>query len=261
MDPVTNLIPESCEAPAADKLTPSIIAPDADKYAVAERPKDKPPAMAVGGRVAALVPHTFDETYRLAKAIATAGWAPKSYLADPKKPDQGYSAEKISLGILHGMEVGLTPMMALQSIAVINGTPSLWGDGALAVVRASGLLLSLVEEPIMDAEGKKVAGYRCTAVRRNQPEPITRTFTTADAEKAGLLGKPGPWQDYRARMLQMRARAFVLRDGFSDALRGLSIAEEAMDIKPIPEAAPKPAKAADQQSALDAFSGSYGGAK
>jgi hypothetical protein len=57
-------------------------------------------------------------------------------------------------------------------------------------------------------------------------------FSVADAKKASLWGKAGPWQSYPDRMLQMRARGFGLRDKFADALRGLSIAEEAMDIAP-----------------------------
>jgi hypothetical protein len=36
-------------------------------------------------------------------------------------------------------------------------------------------------------------------------------------------------------MLQMRARAYALRDGFADVLRGLRIREEVDDYKPIPD--------------------------
>ena len=60
--------------------------------------------------------------------------------------------------------------------------------------------------------------------------PIIRTFSIAEARKARLLGKSGPWQDYRGRMLQMRARGFALRDGFADVLKGLNIREEVEDI-------------------------------
>ena len=51
----------------------------------------------------------------------------------------------------------------------------------------------------------------------------------ADAKRAGLAGKSGPWTQYPRRMLQMRARGFALRDAFPDLLRGLVTAEEAMD--------------------------------
>jgi hypothetical protein len=53
-----------------------------------------------------------------------------------------------------------------------------------------------------------------------------------DAKRAGLAGKQGPWQQYPKRMLQMRARAFALRDVFPDVLRGVYVAEEAADMPP-----------------------------
>jgi hypothetical protein len=54
-------------------------------------------------------------------------------------------------------------------------------------------------------------------------------LAVAEAKKAGLWGKGGPWTQYPRRMLQMRARGFALRDAFPDVLRGLVTAEEAAD--------------------------------
>jgi hypothetical protein len=219
---------------------------------------EKRASLTAGNAVAAIVPGSIEEVFRLAKAIAAAGWAPKSYLIDTRNAGAGYDESKITVGIIHGLELGLTPIAALQSIAVINGSPSVWGDGALAIVQASGLLEDMREEPI--DEGKGVVGYRCTMRRRGVKTEFAQTFTLADADRAGLLGKAGPWQQYRNRMLQMRARAWVLRAGFADVLRGLSIAEEQMDIIDVTpsEAAPvaaiePPRKRKSAKAALDAF--------
>ena len=65
---------------------------------------------------------------------------------------------------------------------------------------------------------------------RQGHEPHRVEFSIEDAKRAGLLGKSGPWQQYTARMLTLRARAFALRDKFADVLKGLSMAEEALDI-------------------------------
>jgi hypothetical protein len=62
-------------------------------------------------------------------------------------------------------------------------------------------------------------------------------FSMADAKRAGLAGKSGPWSQYPARMLTLRARGFALRNAFADALRGLITAEEAQDY---PAAEPTP---------------------
>jgi len=69
----------------------------------------------------------------------------------------------------------------------------------------------------------------CQAKRRGYAKPTIATFSVADAKKAGLWGKSGPWQQYPKRMLQLRARGFALRDAFPDVLRGLVTAEEAQD--------------------------------
>ena len=214
------------------------------------------PQLVSGGAVRAIVPNSIEETYRMAKAIAAAGWAPRSYARDPKKPWEGMDESKIVVGIMHGMELGLTPIASLQSIAVINGVPSIWGDGALAIVQASGLMEDFLETPKTDASGK-VCGYTCAAKRRGIASPISHTFTLDDAAAAGLLGKDGPWQQYRSRMLQMRARAWTLRAGFADVLRGLSFAEEAQDIIDVTEAPARKAveRPRRSQAALDAFAG------
>ncbi len=216
---------------------------------------ERKPALVAGSAVRAIVPTSIEETFRMARAIAAAGWAPKSYLVDQKRAEQGYDESRIVVGIMHGLELGLTPIAALQSIAVINGTPSIWGDGALAVVQASGLMEDFREEPIIEANGQ-ITGYVCTAKRRGMATPISHRFTNADAKAAGLLDKLGPWQQYRARMLQMRARAWTLRAGFADVLRGLSIAEEAQDIPTAQVIEPAKLKPKKSSAALDAFAGS-----
>mgnify|MGYP003334515089 FL=1 len=68
----------------------------------------------------------------------------------------------------------------------------------------------------------------CTAKRRGEPE-VTATFSVADAKRAQLWGKQGPWTQYPQRMLAMRARSFALRNLYADILRGMRSAEELAD--------------------------------
>jgi hypothetical protein len=90
----------------------------------------------------------------------------------------------------------------------------------------------------------------------------------ADAKRAGLAGKSGPWSQYPERMLALRARGFALRNAFADALRGLITAEEAQDYpaaavsvsQPEPVATPvtvKPASEADMQKARRAINATH----
>ena len=118
-------------------------------------------------------------------------------------------------------------MAALQNTAVINGRPAIYGDAALALVRASGLLESFSEEEVGEA-GKDSFGIKVTATRRDGSKG-SETFTIGDAKAAKLWGKSGPWTDYPRRMLKFRARGFVLRDVFGDVLKVLRTAEEVRD--------------------------------
>jgi hypothetical protein len=179
----------------------------------------------VGGGLALA---TFDDAFRFAKMVASSDFAPKDFKGKP---------ESCLLAIQHGSEVGLSPMQSLQSIAVINGRPTIWGDAALALVQSSPVCEYVYET--VEGEGEGMAAV-CQAKRRGYSKPTTVTFSVADAKKAGLWGKAGPWTQYPKRMLQLRARGFALRDAFPDALRGLITAEEAQDY-PQAEAAKEPA--------------------
>lgn len=169
--------------------------------------------VSAGKRVQAIVPQSMDEAFTLAKAICRAGMAPRGM----------DTPEKAMIAIMRGMEVGLTPMMALDKIAIVNGRPTIWGDGAIGLVRASGLV-EFIKEYFEGSGDQRVAV--CEAKRRGEPEPVVRKFSIAEAKKARLWGKSGPWQDYPDRMLQMRARGFALRDAFADVLGGLYLKEE-----------------------------------
>lgn len=157
---------------------------------------------------------TFDDALKFAQAISRTSFAPK-----------GSTPEGLVIAMQFGFELGLNPLQAIQSIAVINGKPSVYGDAALGLVQSHPSYEGM-REWIEGDNGNATA--HCAVKRRGQEEQV-RTFSVADAKRAGLWGKPGPWQAYPQRMLQMRARGFALRDTFADALKGLITSEEAMD--------------------------------
>ena len=152
----------------------------------------------------------------------------KSRLA-PKGFD---TPESVLVALQMGAELGLSPMSALQNIAVINGRPCLYGDALLAVVRASGQL-EVFEETMERGKSGDDESFCAVCKVQRKGYTVTETrFTVADAKKAGLWGKTGPWSVYPKRMLQMRARSFALRDGFADHLKGMKAAEEIEDYQP-----------------------------
>nr|DAX69290.1 MAG TPA: RecT protein [Caudoviricetes sp.] len=163
-----------------------------------------------------------------------------------------------------GAALGLEPLQALASIAVINGRATLSSDLMAAVIRRAGHTLRIVE---------------------NSPESVTATLIRADdktfkfevtwdkdkATKAGLWGQRGPWSQYPTQMLRARAITEVARQGASEALMGMiyspedfgatitdtgevleaEVVDEApTPAKPKPKPAAKPAAAPSQTATL-----------
>ena len=139
---------------------------------------------------------------------------------------KGMTVEGAVIATLAGARLGLDPFQSVQGIASINGRPAIWGDALVAIVKGSGLVEDEAVEYLPTRSDCK--GVRYSVKRKGVPTPYVGTFSKADAEKAGLWGK-GVWQAYPARMMFNRARAFALRDGFADVLRGFRIAEEEQD--------------------------------
>ena len=162
-------------------------------------------------------PANLTEAVTFSDMLAKSSMVPKQYQGKP---------EDILVAVQWGYEIGLAPMQALQNISVINGRPSVFGDAALALVQASRHCEDI--EETMEGEGTENPVAQCVAKRVNR-KPVVSRFSVADAKRAGLWGKQGPWTQYPKRMLQMRARGFALRDAFPDVLKGLITAEEAQD--------------------------------
>ena len=173
-----------------------------------------------------LTPRSLTEAMDFSKLMAKSEVVPKEYIGKPAN---------ILIAVQKGMELGLTPLMALDSIAVINGRATLWGDAVLGIIRRSGTMDEaygnggIIERAPDEALAQKEGS--CT-VKRKGHEPLTRKFSEADAHTAKLIERGGPespWTKYRGRMLQMRARSWALRDAFGDVLKGLYLREEEED--------------------------------
>lgn len=182
----------------------------------------------------AFKPDNLAQAMQLAEMLAESNFVPQAFKGKPGD---------VLVAMQMGAEVGLSHMQALQNIAPINGRPSIWGDAVLGLALNDPRCLDVIET--FDEETQTAT---CTVKIRNRTD-VVRTFSLEDAKRAGLAGKKGPWQEFRRRMLQMRARGFAIRDAFPDVLRGLSLREEAQDL-PAPveaqaeEAPPPPSKSA-----------------
>jgi len=156
----------------------------------------------------------YDVAKRVAHTLALSSLVPDAYRGRPND---------VFVAINMGAELGMEPFQAIQSIAVIDGKPCLYGDGLIGVVRASPKCL-WIEESLNEDETIAT----CKTQRKGDPNPTVRSYSMGDAVKAGIDTKFN-WKKHPKRMLQMRARAYCLRDAYPDLLKGLGVVEEVMD--------------------------------
>jgi hypothetical protein len=165
-----------------------------------------------------LVPTNLNEAMQLAKLIAESDLAPKDYRGKPGN---------VLIAVQMGQDIGLGAMSAIQSIAVVNGKPSLYGDVGKAILLSKGFT---IEE--YDIREIKEKGFASCTIKRPGHPPCTRTFGIENAKTAKLWGKEGPWTTNPERQMAWRAFWFAARDNASDVLKGLSGAEEVVDYLP-----------------------------
>ncbi|MGV8130666.1 MAG: hypothetical protein ACP5N7_01025 [Candidatus Pacearchaeota archaeon] len=173
---------------------------------------------------------TLTELYRVSNMLCRSGILPKAY----------DTPEKVATAITLARELGLMPLSALKNIAVINGSPSIWGELPLGIIRNSGLL-EKINEFCIDKDYKQICFENknieaeifaaiCIIKRKNEDE---RSFHYSQDDVAKHPNCNNQvWKSYKSIMMKRRARAIALKDVFGDLLGGVSIAEYDHDTIP-----------------------------
>jgi len=176
---------------------------------------------------------TLPELLKVGEFIIESGFAP-DHFSKQKNP-----AAAVVMAMQSGRELGFTMIQSLHEIVMINGLPTIKGDGAKAKVMSSGLVESW-EEVREGSIGKEDLTVTITSRRKDTGEEITRDFSVAKAKRAGLWIseaaaknnpklKYGPWWKYPDRMVAYRALGFITRDLYPDVLKGMKTYEEVQD--------------------------------
>jgi hypothetical protein len=128
--------------------------------------------------------------------------------------------EDATAAIMKGAEIGLTPLAALSSIHLIQGTPALSANALRAVVQAQGHEVWIVSS----SDKKAIAKAR----RHGSDIEHTSTWTIERATAMGLTGKDN-WRKQAEAMLIARATSEVCRLVASDAILGIAYAVEELE--------------------------------
>jgi hypothetical protein len=190
-----------------------------------------------------LVPQTLGEAFQLATYLAKSEVIPKSLRQKP---------ESVLAVIMQGIELGLTPLMAVNNITIISGNMALKANLQLAIVRNSGLLATWDEGFVSgpaDDDTKTFGWCEVARVgvkdRDGKLKVFRREFSVANAKKVTIedmvwseerhrmvpsgqtstLADKDNYQNWPERMYPYRARSWVLESVFGDILKGLPSVE------------------------------------
>lgn len=223
---------EDFETPQVEQKAPET-KPEPEPQAKTAPATLRPTPIAI--RAGQAAPQTIEDQFRMATLYLKSGMLPARFT----KPEAVLTA--MHFAAEHFPDA---PLTALRQIAVIEGTPAMFGDLPLAKVQNhpayAGKREYFLDEhsKIISVENQNlnapVWAAVCTTFRKmhdGSKESHTTTFTVEDAKRAGLWnkktksGNDTPWVKYPADMMKYRARGRNLKDHFADALNGVGIGE------------------------------------
>ena len=164
---------------------------------------------------------SFELAQRVAKCFAASTLVPKQY-------QNNLPNCVIALNMAGRM--GADPMMVMQSLYVVHGTPSWSAQFLIATFNKCGKFSS-IRYDFFGTEGQDDWGCRAKATELSTGELLTGPLVTIGlAKKEGWYQKGGSkWQTMPEQMLRYRAAAWFVRTIAPEIAMGLQTAEEMRD--------------------------------
>ena len=163
----------------------------------------------------------FETLMEMANMLSSSTIIPSAYY---KRPENCFVALDMA------SRMGLSPMIVMQNLFVIQGKPSWSGSAIGAMLKASpqfkDMELVYVGKPNTDEWGAYVTAKKVV----NDQVVKGATVTIAMSKKEGWYGKSGSkWQTLPELMLAYRAYAFFGRVHSPELLMGLQSSDEIVD--------------------------------
>lgn len=174
----------------------------------------------------------FKKIFDIGKMFASSSLVPQAYQGKPMD---------CTIAVDMANRMGVSPMMVMQNLYVVQGKPSWSGQACMSMIRASSEFKDV--RPIYTGkQGTDSRGCYIQAERRETGEIVRGTEITINmAKEEGWYGKAGSkWKTMPEQMLAYRAASFFSRIYIPNALMGLHIEGEAEDITKVRETAPDP---------------------
>lgn len=152
--------------------------------------------------------HSAQAAYQVAENLVRTSFVPEGFRGKP---------HEATAAILSGLEVGLSPMAALRSFDVIQGTAAPRAVTLRAIVQSAGHEMEIVES---NATRCKMRG------RRRGATAWQEVAWTIDRAKALKLTGKSNWQNQPQAMLVARATSELARLIAADAILGIGYSSE-----------------------------------
>lgn len=197
----------------------------------------------------------FEALQRAARLLAASSLVPERYRGADGLPNAVIALEMAT-------RIGASPLMAMQHLYVVHGSPSWSAQFLIAAVNSSGRFSALRYET-KGTPGQDGYQIRAWAVERDTNERLNGAWVTWDMVRAeGWLSKNGSkWRTMPEQMGMYRAAAFWQRAYAPEISMGLRTKEELedsiIDVTPVelpaqPAGEPGPAPAQDPAAAQPA---------
>ena len=162
----------------------------------------------------------FQMAYQMAKALASSTIVPRDYQNNPSN---------CLIAIEQAQRLGVSPMMVMQNLYVIQGRPSWSSKFLIAAINNSGKLdIELQFDEQNDKEGKPFSCLCWTTKGGRRVEGMRVDMDMAKAE--GWISKNGSkWRTMPKLMLRYRAASFFSNLNCPELTLGLYTQEEAVD--------------------------------
>lgn len=183
---------------------------------------------------------------QIANTIASTEFVPKDLRG--KKP-------AVLACILYGRDMGLSPMVALSEVHMIDGKPTMSAALIAGKVRMVGH--KIWREPVYGGNGTELVGVTAHGERTDGTRD-SFTFTLDMARRAGLAGKQN-WKNYPEAMLWARACTQLARMLFSDVFIGSVYTADEMGAETDEDGAVLHGEIVDEGSAAPGASADTGG--
>ena len=163
----------------------------------------------------------FQMATQAAEMLASSSMVPDAYKRNPGS---------CFIAINTALRLRMDPLMVMQNLYVVHGTPSWSGKFAIALIQTCGKFNGIKFEERRD--GERLVGMRLVATKKETGEEVRGVWVTEEvADKEGWLKKNGSkWVSIPELMYRYRAAAFFARTECPEVLNGLSVEGEAEDI-------------------------------